>query len=532
MRNVLLTGFALVFGLVFSVSLYAQGGFGGGMHPDSLEMTTVDGIAIVDTSTINTLYFLDENGDGTVDYFLQFPRMILQPDSVMALLPSDGDSVTVTGVVLSTVNDSLDVMVVFEINGETWLDPFIPAWNNYSWNHNHQNNWGEDNDCGFHGFGFLQDSLEFIETSGIVSVDTTFAYPLYFLDVNADDSVDYFLNFGPPWYEPESDLTRPEDGTSITVSGGLITHDSSFSVIIVSELNGEVWRDSSAIGRQFGGDWITEGATDSVRVHSPFDQEDWLDVGPGWHGGGHGNGGMMFDSLFMQISEVFPWNVPGLHDTIPVAGYEVSGYTPRGRNGMYMGNFGCGGHFQFGNQTRFQFHYTDSQINAASGLGKVSQTVNENDLVVKAWDDETDAWITVTDAIVDPTTNTVSFTSENVSSNYIITTSGSSTGNDPDQSVIDQYSLAQNYPNPFNPTTTIEYSLAADAKVSLSIYDVTGRLIRTLGNTQQSSGTHFVVWDSRNNTGELVSSGVYFYKIAIQSNGTQKTMMKKMVLMR
>jgi len=73
--------------------------------------------------------------------------------------------------------------------------------------------------------------------------------------------------------------------------------------------------------------------------------------------------------------------------------------------------------------------------------------------------------------------------------------------------------LASNYPNPFNPTTTIEYSISKDSWVNLSIYNVNGQLVRTLVNEYQKSNKYKVVWDGKNNNGNQVSSGVYFYKI-------------------
>ncbi len=74
----------------------------------------------------------------------------------------------------------------------------------------------------------------------------------------------------------------------------------------------------------------------------------------------------------------------------------------------------------------------------------------------------------------------------------------------------------QNRPNPFNPTTTIEYAIPASAaavNVSVSVYDVAGRLIRTLVERAEGPGFHSVVWDGRDTRGAAVGSGVYFYRI-------------------
>ncbi len=73
--------------------------------------------------------------------------------------------------------------------------------------------------------------------------------------------------------------------------------------------------------------------------------------------------------------------------------------------------------------------------------------------------------------------------------------------------------LQQNYPNPFNPTTTIRYGLPDPSDLSIVIYDVTGREVATLVQTQQLAGWHTVKWNGKNASGALVSTGVYFARL-------------------
>ena len=78
--------------------------------------------------------------------------------------------------------------------------------------------------------------------------------------------------------------------------------------------------------------------------------------------------------------------------------------------------------------------------------------------------------------------------------------------------------LLQNYPNPFNPETWIPYQLAKDSSVSVSIYDTTGKLVRTLSLGFQAAGFYnsperAAYWDGRNALGERVASGIYFYQL-------------------
>jgi hypothetical protein len=93
-------------------------------------------------------------------------------------------------------------------------------------------------------------------------------------------------------------------------------------------------------------------------------------------------------------------------------------------------------------------------------------------------------------------------------------------------------SLAQNFPNPFNPMTRIEFDLARDGQVSLTIYDVAGRLVRTLIDAPMTRGRYIgenaAVWDGFDESGQRVSSGVYFYRL----NAPDFIATRKMVMMK
>lgn len=95
-------------------------------------------------------------------------------------------------------------------------------------------------------------------------------------------------------------------------------------------------------------------------------------------------------------------------------------------------------------------------------------------------------------------------------------------------SISRTFQLDQNFPNPFNPTTTIHYTLPEATKVSLKIYDVLGREIRTLVNQTQLAGTRSVVWDGKNNHGKVIGSGIYFYRLQSKS----KVLTRKMIFLK
>ena len=87
------------------------------------------------------------------------------------------------------------------------------------------------------------------------------------------------------------------------------------------------------------------------------------------------------------------------------------------------------------------------------------------------------------------------------------------------------FTLKQNFPNPFNPRTTIEYDIPEPLKVSILIYNNLGHIIKTYNQGLQPSGHYQIIWDGRNEEGERVSSGVYYYKIIANENVSVKKMM-------
>jgi hypothetical protein len=83
--------------------------------------------------------------------------------------------------------------------------------------------------------------------------------------------------------------------------------------------------------------------------------------------------------------------------------------------------------------------------------------------------------------------------------------------------------LSQNYPNPFNPTTIINYSIPKSGLVTIKIYDILGREVRTLVNEEKTAGNYSVQF-----TGNNLSSGIYFYRM--QSGNFSQT--KKLILLK
>ena len=91
-----------------------------------------------------------------------------------------------------------------------------------------------------------------------------------------------------------------------------------------------------------------------------------------------------------------------------------------------------------------------------------------------------------------------------------------------------QLRLAQNHPNPFNPRTVIRYELPAEGRVSLRVYNLAGRVVRTLVDGRQSAGRQSIVWSGHDDRGQSVASGTYVY--ALETPGGRLT--RKLSLVR
>jgi hypothetical protein len=94
--------------------------------------------------------------------------------------------------------------------------------------------------------------------------------------------------------------------------------------------------------------------------------------------------------------------------------------------------------------------------------------------------------------------------------------------------VPDEFALHQNYPNPFNPVTTIQFDIPIETHVNLIVYDILGREVKTMLNQTEQPGYKSIRWNGRNNFGQKVSAGMYFYRL--ETTGFVKV--HKMILLK
>jgi len=95
--------------------------------------------------------------------------------------------------------------------------------------------------------------------------------------------------------------------------------------------------------------------------------------------------------------------------------------------------------------------------------------------------------------------------------------------------VVDQWRLAQNYPNPVNAATTIEYSVPQAGEVAVTIINATGQVVRTLRQAWHEVGHYALVWDTCDDRGRAVGSGVYLYRLTLDG---RQVLCRKLVLLR
>jgi hypothetical protein len=307
------------------------------------------------------------------------------------------------------------------------------------------------------------DSLTVVELAGTAIVVTDTLHPMrvaYFLDVDGDGTADFRLSFGPPWYNPPSQASRPANGDEITIVGGLLTHTTP-PVVVVFEINGLFWRDPHrGHGGNGGGDHQGNGCDpDSVTVIELAGTAlvDTCHRDPG-HPGDHGPHGELICYAADTDADGHPnyaldfgrpdYN-PGNGATRPLAGDEIT--------------------------------IVGGQVFCPPAMMPMVIVYEINGLLWRTPGD-TVGLGAIASAVDEPV--------------YVGQPSS--------------HLMARNYPNPFNPLTTISYSIPVAGDVQLKVFDITGREVATLVNSRQNAGSYAVAWD-----GSASASGIYLYRISV-----------------
>jgi hypothetical protein len=107
-----------------------------------------------------------------------------------------------------------------------------------------------------------------------------------------------------------------------------------------------------------------------------------------------------------------------------------------------------------------------------------------------------------------------------------------SIGGDEKDLLPESFTLYQNYPNPFNGQTRLSYALPQAASVRLEVFDTSGRSVTILEHSRKPAGYHHVLWDGRGRFGAVVGSGVYFFRLIVESESGTFSQSRSMVLVR
>ena len=346
------------------------------------------------------------------------------------------------------------------------------------------------------------DSLSVISVNGTVSVDNSMMMSMYYLETDGNDSLDYILGFGPWWYEPVSGAVRPSEGDVVSITGGL--NDLMVpSMLVVFEINGLVWRDSTDAPPWSGG-WVYGNASDTTWVFCPTDSLDHVGfppMGMNWP-----------DSIYCQFEEIPVDSLPGLTDGNMFEGYLCNfndgfgghmGMMDQGNGGQYMEQ----GMMGFNQPLHFQFHYDENNLNTL-GLDEGS--------IQLFYIDDNDNWQEETNITIDNTNNTINVVSSDVAEYYTLKASANTVGIKDDglSAVPQSINIESVYPNPFNPQVTIQYNSSQFGTVQIQVYDLQGRLVKNLFNGLQEQGLHSISWDATSDQGQIVTSGTYLLKIS------------------
>ena len=439
------------------------------------EVDTVQGVLVQWVSPMgDTLYGVDTNGDSQMDVVLNFG-----PAFDTSQLPAVSSDVTVVGWTMHT--HVIDMMIVQSINGVE-VRPIPDDWED----------WGH--------WTVLRDT---VTASGTVMADTLFGVEFLYLDEDGDGTAEYYLDFGPPWYQPEG-LSRPQPGDQVTVFG--IVHEAmGYKVLTVIELNGEQWRPPMG-PPPWTGRWVHRHMRDSLKVISFGDSLFAIIIPPRAF-----EGMDIPDSLFWQIIPDELDSLLAEGDTLMI-GWKLRILGPEGRELL-----GHGRKMHFRHQLRLRVH-----VPGGGGLAKAAGTT----YALRVWDEDTNSWVTVGTS----SGTTIEGTVDQLSSPYVgVFETSTATGVAGEGTTMPvRTELVQNYPNPFNPSTEISYRLTTAGHVTLAVYDLTGRLVATLVDKVQTPGEYKLRWNATDANGQALPAGVYLARLKV--GGISQTI--RMVLLK
>ncbi|MBK7106511.1 MAG: T9SS type A sorting domain-containing protein [Ignavibacteriae bacterium] len=148
-----------------------------------------------------------------------------------------------------------------------------------------------------------------------------------------------------------------------------------------------------------------------------------------------------------------------------------------------------------------------------------AQSVSVNGRITASRTPVTEVMVT----FIDNSDTTKQYTAFTNSQGYYSTSIITSIESD-EKNIPTSFKLGQSYPNPFSSTTAIPYALDKESNVNVNIYDILGRVVRKFEIGMESVGSHNLFWNGKNNSGNLVSNGIYFYQFLVNGESQIKKM--------
>jgi len=225
------------------------GNNGGGEGRHDGEPVELQGIAIVIEGDVADIYLLDTDADGAADVLLNFGPPEYEPDNG-ATRPASGDEVQITGVIVGHMEPPM--VLVLSINGQVWRNA---DGEDHGGRPGGGNGWNGD------------EELELVEAEGSVIVNANGPwYHHWFLNIDDTERAEFVLFFGEDDYQPDNGLERPADGDFVSIIGGLYRPREGLPVIVVYQLNGQLWREPGDTMQLY---WQEPDAVKEINVSLP-----------------------------------------------------------------------------------------------------------------------------------------------------------------------------------------------------------------------------------------------------------------------
>lgn len=435
---------------LLSFGLSAANGQAGNCDPDSLQEITISGTVSIAATGENAKYFLATE---TETYILNFGPWWYQPATGDALRPGEGSYIQIYGGLNTTNPGTYPVIVVYEIDGMFWRNPFDPGWNHFN------NDYSPDPATFDQGIacGWPDCNVTTSVYTGMVMIDTTLVFYHYFLDTDLDGLPDYRLNFGPPWYEPPGDVNLPEAGDFVMIEGGVV-HVNVYPIIIVFTIDGETWRDESGFGPGDMGKWMHGNQNAGMTIQSPFDARSRIQLQDGWHGNG------LPASMFCQLLELHHQNMFQHENMHAFAGFQVACFNGQRENLMNTQQFQHG--MTFKNQVQLQLHFTQAQMDRY-------RIRNRDRIRLHYWDRQTATWMEEGGLIVDTTNHIVTLYTESLQAWYLLSAEQTTGESTPVHFPASSFLLT---PNPADLGITLEFTVPL-GHAEITLVNAEGRVV-------------------------------------------------------